>query len=419
MWQNKVNDRMKEMKDLILNSNKSICKYDEDELTKAYEEIYSRYSEIRLHRLWSNRIGEYIPRYMLAAGDAEKNKANGILDLFVLSDYVRNNQRLTEIMGRHIHIIDAANIEMWLYILQRFPKVEFDKYWNDYRERSKDALVELEQVAPYFALTEEEIYEGERKKDLMGLHDPFVCVSSRDSMYLSVANPTMDARYHDYRDSDINRLKDSAGYLAKRDIVAVRMGRYVEGNAEFENCIDYANKYYDELMDIVLMRDCKFFVGDSNGVSVVPMALNKPVAMKNVVPVFLDVWGWSQMNPQSMYIFKKYYKKSENRFLSVREMMKVEKKVQCNGRRYAKMGIEVVENSEEEILDLTVEMNERLDGTWVETAEDMERQKQYDDLLREWCIKENYKWSALLHAKVGTLFLRKNPFLLENSDDGD
>lgn len=49
----------------------------------------------------------------------------------------------------------------------------------------------------------------------------------------------------------------------------------------------------------------------------------------------------------------------------------------------------------------------------------MERQKQYDDLLREWGIKENYKWSALLHAKVGTLFLRKNPFLLENSDDGD
>lgn len=412
--QDKFTDRLEQIKESIMKNDTSVSKYDRKELQEAYKEIRRNYSEIRLHRLWSNRIGEYIARYIVAAADAEKNNVNGILDLFVLSDYVEHNSRLSKIMGRHIHIIDATNIDMWFYVLLRFPKVEFDKYWNNYADRNKDAFIESDHTVQYFSFTEEEKREGERKKDLMGVNSPFVCVSSRDSKYLSVTIPAADTRYHDYRDSDINKLKSSAVYLAEKDIVAVRMGRYVQGAVDFDNCIDYANKYYDELMDIVLLKDCKFFIGDANGICVLPMVMDKPLALKNVVPIFLDIWGWSQMNSQSLYIFKKYYKRDEDRFLSVREMMQVEKRIKFDGRRYAKMGIDVIENNEEEILDLTIEMNERLEGTWVETAEDIELQNKFENLLSEWCLQENLTWSALLHAKVGALFLRKNPFLLED-----
>lgn len=415
----KVNDRMEEIKSSVLKCSKTCHKYQKHELKKAYEEICSKYSEIRLHRLWSNRLGEYIPRYMAAVEDAAENDVNGILDLFALSDYVRYNQRLSEIMGRHIHIIDETNMDMWLYVISQFPKVEFDKYWNDYADRNKDRLIKSAQAVQYLTITENERREGSHKKDFMGLQGTFVCVFSRDSKYLSVTIPTVNVGYHNYRDSDINKLKASAGYLAERDIATVRMGRYVQGNAEFDNCIDYANRYYDELMDIILMKDCKFYLGDTCGICALPMALDRPVALKNVIPISLDVWGTHPQNAKNLYIFKKYYKKDENRFLSVREMMQIEKKVQYDGRRYAKMGIEVVENSEEEILDLTVEMNERLDGTWVETAEDVKLQNRYQDLLKQWCLREQLKDTAMLHAKVGTLFLRKNPFLLENLNAGD
>lgn len=419
LQQDKVKDRMEQIKVSILKSDKSFRKYDKNELQKAYEEICSKYSEIRLHRLWSNRIGEYIPRYLVAVEDAEKNDVNGVLDLFVLSSYANYNSRLSEIMGRHIHMIDETNINMWLYILSHFPQVEFDKYWNDYVDRNKDRIIDSYKTAQYFLITEEEKSEGEHKKDLMGLHGSFVCVSSRDSKYLSVIIPTADVKYHDYRDSDINKLRSSSEYLAGKNIAVVRMGRYVQSNVEFDNCIDYANRFYDELMDIILMKDCKFYLGDSNGICALPMTMNRPVALKNVIPISLDIWGAHPQNPQNLYIFKKYYKKDEDRFLSVREMMQVEKKVQYDGRRYAKMGIEVIENSEEEILDLAMEMNERIDGTWMEEAEDIELQKRYENLLEEWCLQEGLKYNAMLHAKVGSLFLRKNLFLLENTDSGD
>ena len=77
------------------------------------------------------------------------------------------------------------------------------------------------------------------------------------------------------------------------------------------------------------------------------------------------------------------------------------------------MKIEVVENSAEEILDLVTEMNARLDGEWNETEEDIELQNKFQELYKQWYEQEGYSENAVLRAKVGALFLRKNPFLLD------
>lgn len=385
------------------------------EAKQLYTKIAKQYTEIRLHRLWSTRIGEYVPRYLTAVVDAERNNRRGILDVFVLTDCVNHNSRLSQIIGRKICLIDENNADIWEYVLCHFPRVEFTKYWNDYSERNKDRLLKPNQTIRYFKLTEEEKKEGEDKKKLMGLQGPFVCAQSRDAVYLSVIAPTVDYSYHDYRDTDINRLNLSANYLSEKGIAMVRMGRYVEGKAEFNNCIDYANEYYDELMDIVLTRECKFFVGDNCGLCVLPMVSNVPVALKNVVPAFYDVWGTYPQNPQNLFIFKKYYSKHKNRLLSIKEMMKIEKMIagKNRGPMYAKLGIELVENSAEEILDLVKEMNARIDGEWIETEEDIQLQKKYQSILKEWCKQKDIKTNAVFHGKVGAAFLRNNQFLLE------
>lgn len=375
------------------------------------QEIKKKYKEIRVHRLWSTRIGEYLVRYLPALEDSIKNAENGILDVFVLTDCVNHNSRLSKIMGRKIHIIDETNVDMWQYILLHFSNVKFYQYWNDYSIKKNDRLYFAEKTVQYFDLLEEEINEAWKKMKIMGLHGSFVCMSSRDSKYLATIEPEYDCSYHDYRDTDVNKFALSADYLSDKEITVVRMGRYVQDKVNFNNCIDYANEYYDELLDIVLAKECKFYVGDSHGLCFLPMILNRPVAFKNYIPVFLDSESYP-FNPNNLFIFKKYYKKNEKRFLSVKEMMQIEKIVRYDGHKYAEFGIEIVENSAEEILDLVMEMNARIDGEWVETPEDIVLQEKFQTIYKEWCMQQNYKESATLHMKAGTMFLRKNPFLL-------
>lgn len=400
----KVNIRLSRSKDSGYNLKKK-------EWKSLYKKIKENYKEIRIHELWSTRIGEYIVRYLTAKEDAERNAKKGILDVFVLTDCMNHNARLTRIMGRNIHIVDDTNVYMWQKILHRFPKVEFSKYWTDYSIKKNDRSRNADKVVQYFKLTTSEEKEGHAKMEAMGLCSPFVCISSRDSKYLSVLFPGLDCTYHNFRDSDINRIGPAAEYLGKKGIKTVRMGREVQGGVNFENCIDYANMYYDELLDIVLSKECKFYLGDSSGIIWLPMVFNRPLAFANLIPVFLDSEAFLY-NQYTLYIFKKYYKKDEKRFLSINEMMQVEKEVRYNGNKYAEFGIEVIENSEEEILDLVMEMNARLDGEWIDTPQDLELQRKYQSIYRTWCEQEQYQESATLHFNVGTMFLRKNTFLL-------
>lgn len=389
----------------------------QDKYRMFYQQIRKQYTEIRLHRLWSTRLGEYMPRYMLAVENSAENAKKGILDVFVLTDCVNRNLRLIQIMKRYIQIIDETNIEMWKYVLCRFPKVEFNKYWEEYTKRNNAKLLKPENTVRYFILTEDEKKEGQYKKQLMGLENPYVCFSSRDAGYLDVIAPKLNRiyKYRDYRDSDINRFNLSANYLEGKGITSVRVGRYMKNKVDFGNCIDYSTHYYDEFMDIFLMLECKFYVGDTNGICSLPMSFNKPVALKNYFPFLMDTWGAFPQTSQNLLIFKKYYKKREERFLSLDEMLQLEAntKVIYDARRFLQLGIEVVENSAEEILDLVMEMNARIDGEWIETQEDIELQEEYRNIYKKWCKKKNFNENAVYQGRIGALFLRKNRFLLE------
>ena len=199
-------------------------------------------------------------RYLTIVEDSKKNAEKGILDVFILSDCMNHNARLSTIMGRNIHIIDKTNIDMWKYILYRFPKVAFSKYWNTYANKKQDRRFDAESTVQYFRLTQEEEQEGQYKKEAMGLKGPFVCVSSRDATYLEKILPEIDCHYHDFRDSDINKFSSSADYLSKQGITAVRMGRYVKNSVEFDNCIDYANEYYELFSSLQFTKHLQIYI---------------------------------------------------------------------------------------------------------------------------------------------------------------
>ena len=74
---------------------------------------------------------------------------------------------------------------------------------------------------------------------------------------------------------------------------------------------------------------------------------------------------------------------------------------------YEQAGIEVIDNSPEEIAAVSIEMDERLQGTWQSAEED-------DDLQRRlWSHFENSKQNDVVLSRMGATFLRENRDLLD------
>ena len=83
---------------------------------------------------------------------------------------------------------------------------------------------------------------------------------------------------------------------------------------------------------------------------------------------------------------------------------------------YRKRGIELSDNTEDEILDAVKEMVARLDGTWADTDEDQELIEGWWGLYDEMEAFQaaNGGWSGgPLPFPPATTFLRKHPYLVE------
>jgi hypothetical protein len=77
---------------------------------------------------------------------------------------------------------------------------------------------------------------------------------------------------------------------------------------------------------------------------------------------------------------------------------------------FEKAGVKVISNTPEEIRDLTIEVEERLNELWIPQTEDQVLQKKFWDIIRHHSLP-NYSGNFDLH--IGTMFLRNNSYLLD------
>ena len=75
---------------------------------------------------------------------------------------------------------------------------------------------------------------------------------------------------------------------------------------------------------------------------------------------------------------------------------------------FEKNGIQLIENTPDEILDVSIEMSERLNNTWETTKEEKELQELFRSL-----IPKN-KYPVKFRASIGSKFLRQNQELLRD-----
>ena len=264
---------------------------------------------------------------------------------------------------------------------------------------------ELNNTTPNLSFTSEEKNQGRELLTNMNISNWFICFHARDSAYADQLLQKRDHR-HDFRNCEINNYLQAAEYITKQGGYAIRMGARVEKKITTKNpkIIDYASAYRSDFGDIYLLAKNKFFLGNTAGIGNMPYFFNTPFAMANLIPIT----RCPPPGKNDLFIPKKIWSTKEKRYLSFREMINSPILLSWQGSQFSKDdNLVPVENTAQEILDLAIEMNQRLDGKWVTTPQDEILQQQFKSLFS--ADPHSYGFPS----RIGAQFLRENKELLD------
>jgi putative glycosyltransferase (TIGR04372 family) len=259
----------------------------------------------------------------------------------------------------------------------------------------------------HFYFSDEETQEAKRQCRELGIdpEQPFVPVLSRDTGYLAHIKEPTDQK--SYRNDDINTYIPAIEWLAENWKV-IRMGSVVntELRTTHPNVLDYSKSgSRSELLDIYLSAQGAFFLSCSTGLDAIAACnFRRPILCVNLTPVA----NAPIMKPTSIFIPKKVWHVKEERYLTLSEILESGVGHHSGPAGLDKHGVVLHDNTPAEILAVTKEMKGRLDGTWTDSSEDIERQKIF------WSFYEKIAWRPYkCVGRIGSDFLRENPTWLE------
>ena len=373
---------------------------------------------IRWQELVSSRIGHFAANTELYCCERDagiNTPSQRYLDVFYLRKYVCNRQ--LEKMWRR----ELTMLPRWLlfplFIVNRFISrfVSGGNYHEIGNTNSdRDVYNLLDQSKPHINFTDDEEVEGKKMLTKFGISQDakFVCLIVRDSAYLDRYKESTlhNWNYHSYRDGDIDKYVLAAEELARRGYYVFRTGIKVLKPLKSSDpkIIDYSNSgMRSDFMDIYLGAKCTFCISTHTGLDCVPFVFRKPIAYILVPFAFLIT-----NNENNLMITKHHINKKNQKELTVSEIFSSNVAMALKTKIYEINNIELKENSPEEIKDLVIEMDERLNGSWNETEEDLLLQKKFWSIFEENINK--LKLKEPLHGKIKARFGSK--FLRDNKD---
>ena len=329
----------------------------------------------RLGRLPSHEIGHYATNVevYLCEKDAEVNShTKKSLDIWYRNPTSGvSNQQLDKMWARTIRISGSPIIRYADAISRRLPGGA--RYSIQHHDR--DAYALFDQMPPHLSFTSDEIFEGEKFLDSVRTHpgQKFICLAVRDSSYKREQFEDRDVAKDDYRNNDIDNYQKVAEQLAKDGYLVFRMGAKVERQFVTGSplVIDYAsNGMRSEFLDIYLGANCELFISSVLGIDSIPEIFRRPRVLTNYIPI----GNFGKYGPRDLIIPKQYWLKSESRFLRFSEIVASTNGLgSCTSSyEYERAGLELVENTPQEILDATYELLNRRRGTWTQLSTSQE-----------------------------------------------
>ncbi|HYA29705.1 MAG TPA: TIGR04372 family glycosyltransferase, partial [Acidobacteriota bacterium] len=162
---------------------------------------------------------------------------------------------------------------------------------------------------PVLSLTEDDRESGRKTLEQMGIPKGswYVCFHARESGF----SPE-DETVHSYRNSDVMAFMPSLREIRRRGGRCIRMGDpSMKALPTIEGVIDYAHlPLRSDQMDVFLCASCRFFLGNTSGLSMMSTVFGVPCALVNMIPV--TSMGWLSGD---LCIPKLLRKRNETRYL--------------------------------------------------------------------------------------------------------
>ena len=224
---------------------------------------------------------------------------------------------------------------------------------------------EFNNIEPQLSFTDAELEQGDQLLNSMGIHkSPYVCIHDRSSHYLDSKFPGNNFSYHNYRDCNISNYLKAADWLTTKGVYVVRMGEVISTPLVTENpmIIDYATKHRTDFGDAFLPGTCDFFLGNTAGLLLMATIMARPVAAANFVPFDMtpllkeDVFIFKNLDIPFNLIHEIGIEMMESNMATLEEILR-------------KNNLSIEENSADQILDLTIEMYERLTNSFTPNFE--------------------------------------------------
>ena len=368
--------------------------------------------KIRLTELQSERYGHLTvcPQVHLI----KKKESNGkfkYLDFFCESRFPLCNKVLMNLWKKKIMILPRSLIGPTIYLLNKIYSQSKNPYTIfNFNQSTRIVDATWDKYEPFINLSPEQHESCVKilsKNNIEIDKIKFVCLFNRDNAYLNSFKHKKNLYYRSHQNYNIKKFNLMADELSKKDIYTFRMGSKVEGTFGGQNAkiIDYANSNFrSELMDIFLAINCMFGIVCGTGSSGIAQLYKKP---------FLDLNGniyqLHTADKNNILLSKHYFSEEKKRNLNLRELMQLDHLT--NQLELNNTNIQIVDCKDEEIKDACLELLDRLQGNWKDTAEDINLQKifrqQYDNFKVN--PRTGLKWhDDTIRANYSNTFLRKN-----------
>ena len=389
--------------------------YKKDCFEDRWKNFRLQYDKIKILRFREDTIGESLFRFFAILHDLPY-KEDKTLRVFLpaMIGYKRVcNKDLIKFLNQKIYIPQDDDLLFWLYAIKNHSdEMDFSEL-NRYISRNKAPIYKTDMYQHSLKFSQKEIETAENQMTMMGIEGEFACIAARSANYnMNTLGTEQD---YDYRNMEFDDYDKTISFLGKQNIMTVRMGRGEDVIVPKQFLIDYAGKYASDFMDIWLTSNCKFMIANTSGIIALPAMFGVPICMVNATVPSLG-WGGNKFTPMDMYIPKKYYSVSLQRYLSLREIIKIDGECLIWGEKYQKAGIKFIDNTPDEIRDTVEEFLARLEGKWLDTKEDIEIYNEYLKIYKEMemAARNNDKiWTGgPIPYRLSTNYLKNNLYLL-------
>ena len=228
------------------------------------------------------------------------------------------------------------------------------KFWNSPISRQPDY---------FFSLNSSEIHRGQVVQKAFGIPDnaKIVTLHVRDGAYFDYCSSDS------YRNSNILNYYPAIKYLISNGYYIVRIGdkKMTPIHVFGPNFVDAPfHEAYSDIVEPYFIGRSIFHIGTPSGPSGLASTFGVPTLFTNH-----NIIGHNSSYYKDLLLFRKYFSHMLNRFLTYEEILASPALDFCRTRHFVEAGIELVENSAEEILAGAIEMIRRLEGSYPDTSE--------------------------------------------------